>query len=456
MADITSNKNRKILIISYWYPPLRAISSLRIGKFAKYLSDFGWEPIVITVKPINVRFTRIDRLPDERRWGRVYRTRDLSFLGISYTIASRLRFFKNTTNQGTKNVLGSVRSTVNFKKSLFNAVLWAYKQFICFPDEVILWLLEYPKIEHIVRKERPDVIFSSSLPNTCHIIASRLSKKLHIPWVADFRDLWTQNHVFRRAFPLRSIEVWLERRTLKPATALITVSAPLKAQLKELHHKPVYAITNGYDPDDFPKKVASSTPHGPLIIIYTGTIYYKKQDPGPLFAALQDLLTSGEVKPEDVRVDFYGQQLDIVWEIVKVYKEVRPMVHVKGEVTYQQALQLQSSADVLLLLEWTDPHAQGVYTGKVFEYLGANRPILSIGPPGGVIEKLLEKTRAGIHLQSAEEIRPWIQRWLEEKRQLGKPSFGERPRQAIQQFTRREQTKKLAEILNNVRKKSSA
>jgi len=435
---------RKVLIITYWYPPKRAIGSLRAAKWAKYLPDFGWEPVVVTVAPRTDLYTRHGTLPDELRCGRVYRTRDLSLNEFLYTLGNR---FSGPRVSKTGSAPSKRRTHSAWKQGMYRLGYALYEQVLCFPDEAWPWLLEYTKFEAIARKEQPDVLLSSSPPNTTHLMASRLSRRLGLPWVADFRDLWTQNHVLRRFFLLRPLEVLLEKRTMKPASALITVSEPLKTQLERLHGKPVYVIPNGFDPEDFPKEHVLSDPQGPLRIVYTGLIYPGKRDPSPLFAALQMLLDRREIQPNEVQIEFYGRRLHLVEDLLRLYPSVRPLVRLKGEVPYRESLRAQRAADVLLLLEWTDPQAQGVYTGKVFEYLGAKRPILFIGPVGGVIEKLLKETQAGVHVQSAEEIVPWLLRWLEEKRRLGSPVFmGQED--AIRRYTRREQTRKLAEVLS--------
>lgn len=432
----------KVMIITYWYPPKKTIGTLRLSKWVKYLPEFGWKTVVVTVKPLSDLYTRYGTLPDEMKQGRVYRTRDRSLNELIYYLSKHLPF-KSASEELTQKNRGR-----NF---LFNRfAYWIYRQFICFPDECWPWLLEYRQIEHIAQKEQPDVLLSSSLPNTCHVLASLLNRKFNIPWVADFRDLWTQNHIFRRILPLRYLEILLERHTLKYAIALITVSEALKTQLEKLHKKPTYVIPNGFDPDDFSKNSSGPSREGPLVIVYTGSIYPEKRDPTPLFEAMHILLQRREINPSDIRIDFFGRRLETIQNLLERYPNIRPMVRLMGEVPYKDSLQIQRTADVLLLLEWTDPQARGVYTGKVFEYLGAGRPILSIGPKKGVIEALLKETQAGVHVQSATEILPLLKHWLKEKRLLGSPRFIG-VQEAIQRYSRREQARQLAEVLDKVR-----
>ncbi len=444
---------RKVLIVTYWYPPKRTIGALRPAKWAKYLPEFGWEPIVVTVEPHSDLYTRHGTLADELRQGRVYRTRDLSLNELLYAtraLSPVRKFARALSSAPENNPEGRLKSR-NPLGRLGHLAYWVYKQFICFPDEAVPWLLEYPRIERIAREERPEVILSSSLPNTSHLIASLLSRRLAIPWVADFRDLWSQNHVLPRNVLLRWIEVILEKKTVEPAAGLITVSEPLKCQLEQLHGKPTYVIPNGFDPEDFPNEPPPSDPSRPLRIVYTGSVYPVHRDPRPLFAALQMMLKEGKIRSGDVQIDFYGRRLNVVWSLLESYPDVRPMVRLKGEVPYEEALKAQVSADVLLLLEWTDPKAKGVYTGKVFEYLGAKRPILSVGPAEGVIAELLRETKAGVHVQRAEEILPWLSRWLDEKRAFGRPRWLGDP-EVVGRYSRREQARYLAEVLSSVAK----
>src|SRR5205807_973392 len=104
-------------------------------------------------------------------------------------------------------------------------------------------------------REQPDVIFSSALPPTSHLVARRLSRKARLPWVAEFRDLWTDNHAFQRIQPLLTVERILERWAMREADALVTVSEPLADTLRKRLNKPVFVVPNGYDPDDFPTGV---------------------------------------------------------------------------------------------------------------------------------------------------------------------------------------------------------
>jgi glycosyltransferase involved in cell wall biosynthesis len=191
------------------------------------------------------------------------------------------------------------------------------------------------------------------------------------------------------------LERYIETKTLSRAAVLVTVSEPLKCKLQQLHNKPVAVVLNGYDPADYPNYTTEPSSHLPLRIVYTGRIYPGKQDPTPLLSALERLLQSGRISMSEVRVDFYGPNPHAMHGVAKHFPIVRPMLRIHGEVSHTEALALQTAADALLLLAWTNPHEKSLYTGKVFEYLGARRPILAIGPRGGVLDELFEETRPG-------------------------------------------------------------
>jgi glycosyltransferase involved in cell wall biosynthesis len=329
--------------------------------------------------------------------------------------------------------------------SLRESFVWFYKQFLCFPDELWPWyILEYSAIENICRLEKPHVLLSSSPPGTCHIIASNLSRRLKIPWVADFRDLWTQNYIARRIWPLRLLEEWIERSVILQSSALTTVSEILKRDLEAIHKKPVFVVYNGFDPEDLPKIERRRLRK--LTITYTGAVY-PQRNPNLLFTAVSHLISTGEVHKDEIEIKFYGHKLEYVREISRNYPNLQGILRIIGDIPHNEALRIQQESHILLLLEWTNPLAKGVYTGKVFEYLAANRPILSIGPKDGVLAKLIRETMAGVHVHTVNEVKEVLRRWLKEWRDTGDIAW-QGVSTAIAQYNRKEQTGKLVEVLN--------
>jgi len=434
-------KHPRVLVISYWYPPMLAMGALRVANLVKRLPAHGWQPVVVTISPLSDFYMQTGPLevpsPIE-----VHRTRDWSF-------HQRIIYFSRALGWSRP---GKAELSKRRKRRCFSLlgrlVITAYRQLVCFPDEAILWYaIEYRRIRAIVRDVKPKILFSSSLPNTSHLIARRLSRELNIPWVAEFRDLWTQNHLLKRAPPLRWIERGLERRVIRRANALVTVSPPLARQLETFHRKPVYVVPNGFDESEL--RAGAYPQNSAFTITHTGMIYPGKRDPQPLFHALTELVQDGMLSDQEVRVCFYGRKLEHLERLLERYPKIASMISLVGEVSHQEAMGQQRNSTILFLLEWTDPRAKGVYTGKVFEYLAARRPILAVGPKNGVIEELLNETKAGVLVSTASEVKKVLAEWLEAWREKGSIPF-QGDEQLLKQHTWENRAGKLADVLDRV------
>ena len=181
--------------------------------------------------------------------------------------------------------------------------------------------------------------------------------------------------------------------------------------------------------------------------MYTGTIYKNYRDPSPLFLALQKLGSQAE----KIRVLFYGPGLDFVNELAKQFG-VHPFVEVHESVSHDESLRIQAQADVLLLLQWTDSREKGIYTGKLFEYIGACRPILSVGPTDNEPSELIVNKGFGVALDKSDAIASQLRKWIIQKHQNGIPSL---PVQAILPYSRASQIKHIEQFLQEVTSSSN-
>jgi glycosyltransferase involved in cell wall biosynthesis len=225
-----------------------------------------------------------------------------------------------------------------------------------------------------------------------------------IPWIADLRDLWTQNHYYQYTRIRKFVERRLELKTLHEADAIVTVSQPLAETLCKLHkNENIYSIPNGFDPEE-----VNSTPNvnftKDFSITYTGQLYQGKRDPSKLFEALHSLLSEGKMNPNDIEVKYYGPKEDWLENDVECYG-LQGIVNWYGVIPRNTALEKQRESQVLLLLLWDHPEDMGVYTGKIFEYLAAQRPILAIGGSKGVVKELLDDTNAGVYVTSIKGVK---------------------------------------------------
>ena len=146
---------------------------------------------------------------------------------------------------------------------------------------------------------------------------------------------------------------------------------------------------------------------------------------------------------------FYGRKLEHLKSLLERYPQIASMISLAGEVSHQKAIEKQRNSTILLLLEWTDPRAKGVYTGKLFEYLGARRPILAIGPKTGVVEELLNETKAGVLVSTASEVKTVLAEWLEAWREKSNVPFNG-DEQILKQHTWENRARKLADVLAGV------
>ena len=240
----------------------------------------------------------------------------------------------------------------------------------------------------------------------------------------------------------------LEVKTLAHADVLTVTSEPWAERLRALHHqKPVYTITHGFDPKEvsnLPDKLTNK-----FTITYTGIIYPGKQEPLKLFQALQALLSSGDLKRDDIEVRFYGTNETWLNSNIDLYG-LTGIVRQYGKVPTEIALQKQEESQLLLLLDWDDPAEKGVYTGKIFEYLGSRRPILATGGlRGNVVDVLLDETKAGVHAPNVADIKNAIQGFYREYKFQGEVAYHGKESE-IKKYGKPEMARKFAEILDSL------
>ncbi len=422
---------RKVLIITYYFPPRPGVASLRLRGLAKYLPEFGLEPVILTAAlPSN---------PDPR-----FKVIQTPYPGdVSALIKKRLHLQPENGLQGQIGIPLAIRGS---KHSISGRLVRFIKGIVVYPDEQKYWLSSGIKAGHkLLQKEKFDALISSSSPVTCHLIAKELKARFGIPWIADFRDLWTQNHYYPYSGLRKRIEKKLEIETLNWADAIVTVSEPDAEKMRTLHHgKPVITISNGFDPDE----VSAAPLTKEFTITYTGQLYQGKRDPELLLKALHELIAEGTIDPSNIKVRFFGPAQYWLEQEIKGY-HLEEVVEQYGTVPRGIALVKQRESHILLLLNWDDPREVGVYTGKVFEYLAAKRPVLAIGGPRGVVAELLEETGAGIHISKLAELKNLLAQSYKHYEATGSTLYHGNDAE-IRKYSHREMARKFAEVLTNM------
>ena len=450
---------KRVLLISWFFPPLRGIASLRPGKWAKYLPDAGYWPIVITAEK---SVYGDSDLPVEVPRGEVH---EVPYFDPLMKARKRVLPPPPPVSGLPKPSLDHRLREAVFRLGTRLAGPFESRGCLTVPARMPgfyeCWALSCARVvEEVLRRYGGEVraMVSSSGPPASHLIALHVKRRHpEIRWVADFRDLWTQNPNFRGMFPFTFLEGALERRVLSRADAVVTVSEGLADALRTGCPAKVHVIENGFDEEDLNSIPATISNPGGFALVYTGTIYVSRQDPVPLFAALKALLsqrTARESRGILVRFLVTNRQGREHLEDLVASHGLRDTVRVEAALPHRDAIGIQKGADALLLLERdpVDSNDQGVLTGKVFEYLAARKPILGVGfGPGGELGKLLVSSGLGNPLgRDTLRIRQSLERMIAAKGAGTADRLVMPDEEFIARYSRKKQAARLAELLDSL------
>lgn len=429
---------KRVLVIANLYH-----ASPRIPGLLAYLPEWGWQANLVT-PPVDPGLAQALGVPDtflsHTRLLEVPYRGDVLWLWRKVLYALGFRSDQSLTEQVKE------RAGISGRRTWLDRALIGYQTIFGYPDTEKLW--KGPALKAALAActgQRFDAILSSSPYPTSHMVAADLKAATGLRWVADFRDLWTQNHNYPYGRLRKRLDERLERRTLRAADAMITVTPDLAERQARFHSRPVTVLTNGFDPG------TQNVPPAPLTekmtITYTGRIYAGKQDPEKLLLAVRALTTAGQLDPERVEIRFYGPRHAWLDDLIGQYG-LQAIAHQYGSLPRPEALARQRESHLLLLLNWEDRCEPGVYTGKVFEYLAARRPILCTGGHSNTdLERLLRTTRAGFYARTVADIQAILRLGYEQYRQ-GSPVAFQGDLNAIERFSYRGLARQLAEVLS--------
>ncbi|MGQ9819433.1 MAG: glycosyltransferase [Candidatus Kapaibacteriales bacterium] len=437
-----------VLIVAYYFPPSGGPGVQRVLKYTRYLPEFGWEPIILTVE--NGTFPAIDeslmdQIPPKTK---IFRTKiiepyDLyrAFIGKTKNVAIDVNVIKK---EGQKQ---SIRERIaEFIRATF---------FI--PDARVGWLLTAKrKIIELIDEYRVDAIYSSSPPYTCSLIARYGKRKRNLPWIAGFRDPWTgfisaPKRWFIPAWIDSNLEhsVFLESDLIEVAWEGIMKDA--LAKYPDLPKEKFIHIPNGFDSADFP--FVEYRRNKIFTLTYTGSLYGRR-NPESLLLALEKLIQEGKITPNDFKLNFIGRMGSEVTAMIDSVS-FRSSIEFFGYLPHHESLARLMKSDASLLIIDESKESDEIVPGKVYEYLGVGRPILAIGPTRGAVAKLLAECQAGLiaHQTQIDEISANFfniySSWKAD--QTFKPNA-----EVIRRYERKEHTKKLAEILTQLTKKGDS
>lgn len=375
---------KKVLVIANIFH-----ASPRIPGMISYLREFGWQPTFLTV-PFDDKEAQRLALPKGFK--------DIDLFQVNYVgdIFFPLRWLLKVINfkkDKSDSFIETMKHYANAEvsKNFIENLAHQAHQILAYPDTEITWIIPaITKFNFKYNIKDFDCVLSSSPHPTSHIIASLLHGD--IPWIADFRDPWTQNHVYPYNSIRRYFERKLELKVINEACFLTGATETMSKKQFNLHNKPYKIIYNGFDLDIFQEMPLTDK----FTITYTGTIYDGKQMPDKFFAPLKYLINSGQIK--DIEVRFYGRNIVKLQDRID-YWGLQHCVWQLGLLPRAEVLKRQSESYALLMFNWEDEEEKSVCPTKFFEYLATHRPILATGGThGDEIENILNKTNAGYYV----------------------------------------------------------
>ena len=371
---------KKVLVITYYWPPSGGPGVQRILKFCKYLPHLGWEPIVLTVQ--NGEYPNIDqslKTEVESLKIKVFKTKTIE----------PFRIFKFFTK---KKSLPTFELSKN-KKSIFSNIAYWIRMNLFIPDARIGWIpFAVKSAKKIILDNKVDLVFSSGPPHSIHFIGRKLKKDLSIPWLADFRDPWIDlfyysNH--KRLKISKKLDKIMEREILKKADSIVTATNGLRILLKKKIKKNISVVYNGFDNDDFIGIEKNNNQNEKIIISYVGTIA-RSQIPHNFLQSVKEINKSGA----NAFIHFVGDVDPSLFKVIDDYS-LGKNVEIIGYLPHNESIKKMLNSSYLLLIIPKAPENKLIVTGKLFEYIRTGVPIIGIGPSDGEASKILEQTKTG-------------------------------------------------------------
>lgn len=431
---------KRILIISYYWPPTGGSGVQRWVKFVKYLPQFGWKPVVYT--PENPEQLAVDEslLKDIPEGTEVIKTRIIEPYGIYHFLTGGRK--KDKSKAPTSKEVNPLNAQ---KKSIIQRLAVAVRGNFFIPDPRVGWVK--PSVRYLTEylKEHPvDVVVTTGPPQSVHLIGRGLKRNLGIRWIADFRDPWTDMFYFKHL----GLSRWAERRhhcleqsVLDEADAIISVTPLVQKDFQAKTATAVHMITNGFDRDDFPKREYAKGNR--FTIVHTG-LFAADGNPLVLWDVLSRKCNEDRDFADALQIRLAGKTDAAILEAIHERGLSDKLVNL-GYLPHSETVEEQCAASMLILPLRQEPEYRKVLPGKIFEYLASGRPVLGIGQEDGAAATVLEDAGAGIMYDwdKSVEISSFIDARWQEYLSADNAVVGS----DIEKYSRRELTRKLVEIL---------
>lgn len=419
---------KTVLIITYYWPPSGGSGVQRWLKFANYLTELGWHPIVVT--PENPQF-------------------DLHDPSLERDVNGDIEVLKLPIWEPYQ-VFDRIRGSAKHEQGHTSIAPWA--KFIrgnfFLPDPRIFWKRPVVKfLGEYLKQRNVDFIISTGPPHSMHLIARKLKKRFKIPWLADFRDPWSgwdmlkEFHTTKLA---RSVHNRLEQKVMQEADVVLTVSSTWAREMETRHKRKVEVITNGFDEKDFP----GSKVKGPdkFRVSHFGLINEFRYAP-EFWNMLNSLCAANMEFANDLEIDLYGVTDHNVRSKLEDLGGLKDSLNFHGSVSHDKVLGAYKDAAIVLLFMNQSDNAGGHIPGKLFEYLAAGRPILALGDPDGDAAQIINYTDSGVVINYGDvnAIQKQLMEWYDCYRSNTLSAGNE---QKIQEFSRKELAAQLVELLD--------
>ena len=423
---------KKILIITYYWPPAGGPGVQRWLKFVKYLPDFGIQPIVYV--PENPSYPIID----ENLISEVSKKATIIKRPILEPYGFAAFFSKNKTKKISSGIIPNSK-----KQSFLDKMLLWIRGNVFIPDARVLWVKPSVSfLEKYIQENNIETIITSGPPHSLHLIGLELKQKCTINWLADFRDPWTTIG-YHKALKLSSFAAKkhkkLEHKVLNSADVIIVTSETTKTEFQAITAKPIQVITNGYDAENIEKQKLDTK----FSLAHIGSLL-SERNPTFLWQCLSELIQENSIFEAIFELKLIGAISPEVVETINDFG-LSKYVNNLGYVSHREALIQQRKSQVLILIEINSEDTKSIIPGKLFEYMVSERPIIGIGPEGADSSKIIKETNTGVFVNYAEKEKlkstliQFFDAFLEGN--LSTNAVG------LQHYSRQNLTKKLVEIL---------
>lgn len=374
---------KKVLIITYYWPPAGGPGVQRWLKFVKYLTDFGIQPIVYV--PDNPNYPIVDtsllnEIPE-------------SAIIIKQPISEPYKLAKLFSNSA-KTISSGVIPKEKKQSSIQKLLIYVRGNFFI-PDARKAWVKpSVAFLSEYIQKEHIDTIITTGPPHSLHLIGLQLKQKLGVNWLADFRDPWTTIGYHKQLKLTKASQekhLKLEKVVLQTADHIIVTSENTKREFQHKTQQPITVITNGYDVFNVPRVEKDAK----FTLAHIGSLL-SERNPKALWNVLSELIKENEAFKTSFELRLVGVVSDDVMASISEFG-LDAYVKVIGYVSHEEALKAQRQSQVLLLVEIDSENTKAIIPGKLFEYMVSETPILAIGPKDSDVERIIKNTNTGTY-----------------------------------------------------------